>query len=132
MDSTELLHILREEARKISNEDICLARAAILDSVQNLPEKYRKAYSSDYFAYLYRAFQELRTCAPSDETEPVDMNEYTDLLARMNLQNNGCNVKKRAFHRFAVVVIPYIAFIAKKNYTSGGHDLSRRACGSFP
>jgi uncharacterized protein (UPF0305 family) len=114
MDSTDLLHILQKEARKISNNDICLARAAVADSVQDLPEKYRKAYSSDYFAYMYAAFQELRACKASDKGEPVDAEEHRDLTVRISMQNDEGNVRQRAFSRFAAVVIPYLAFIAKR------------------
>jgi uncharacterized protein (UPF0305 family) len=114
MDSTELLHILREEARKISNEDICLARAAVFDSVQDLPEKYRKAYSSDYFSYLYGAFQELRTRTASEMSDHVDPEEQRELISRIIRNASEGNSKERAFCRFAAVVIPYLALIAKR------------------
>jgi uncharacterized protein (UPF0305 family) len=114
MDSADLLHILKEQARKISNEDICLARASIVDSMQDLPEKYRKAYSSDYFAYMYAAFQELRTCNISDKGEPVDIEEHRNLLLRISQQKDEGNARQRAFNRFVAVVIPYLAFIARR------------------
>ena len=114
MDSTDLLNALQKEARKISNEDICLARAAVVDSVQDLPEKYRKAYSSDYFTYLYEAFQELRTCKTSDITEPVEDEEHRGLLTRISQQKDKSNSPQRAFLRFVAVVIPYLVFVAKR------------------
>ena len=114
MDSTDLLNALKKEARKISNEDICLARAAVVENGQDLPGKYRKAYSSDYFTYLYEAFQELRTCKTSDKAEPVDDEEHRDLLTRISQQNNKSNSRQRAFLRFVAVVIPYLVFVAKR------------------
>lgn len=114
MDSTELLNKLKKEARQITDQDICLARAAVFDSVQDLPEKYMKAYSLDYFTYLYEAFQELRACKVPDKIEPIETEECSNLLIRISQQADEGNSKLKAFHRFAAVVIPYIAFIAKR------------------
>jgi uncharacterized protein (UPF0305 family) len=114
MDSTDLLNALQKEALKISNEDICLARAAVVESVQDLPEKYRKAYSSDYFTYLYEAFQELRICKTLYKAEPVDDEEHRDLLTKISQQNDKSNPRQRAFLRFVTVVTPYLVFVAKR------------------
>ncbi|WP_256621351.1 DUF2115 domain-containing protein [Methanolobus chelungpuianus] len=114
MESEQLLSALKKEARQITDQDICLARAAIFDSVKDLPEKYRRAYSSDYFSHLYQAFQELRICRYPDKSEPIDDEEYRSLLVRICHQTDDGNSKHKAFHRFASVVIPYLVFIAKR------------------
>ncbi len=113
MKQKELLYKLKNEARKISNDDLCHARALFSDMVKDMPEKYRKAYAADFFIYLYEAFQDLKRCSVSDDTE-VDEDQYTELLKRMDREYNIDDSKHRAFHRFVNVVYPYLTFIERK------------------
>lgn len=114
MDRSELLSALKKEARYISNEDISLARAAIMEAVEHVPEPYKTIYSSDYFTFLYENFLRLKIHDQIQTEEEIDAMDYSSLLDSIKEKNDYEDKKREALSRFTSLVLAYLVFIVKE------------------
>ncbi|WP_292467231.1 DUF2115 family protein [Methanolobus sp.] len=114
MDRSELLSELKKEGRHISNEDLSLARAAIMDAVEHVPEPYKTIYSSDYFTFLYDCFLKLKRHGPVLADEDIDAEEYDSLLDSIKDKNDSEGRKRDVLSRFTSLVFAYQIFIVKE------------------
>ncbi|WP_340818502.1 DUF2115 domain-containing protein [Methanolobus sp. WCC4] len=114
MNRSELLTELKKEARYISNEDLSLARAAIMEAVEHVPEPYKTIYSSDYFTFLYENFLRLKGHGEVQIGEELDVQEYTSLLDSIKDKSYSEDRKREALTRFTTLVLAYLVFIVKE------------------
>ncbi len=114
MNRSELLSELKKKARYISNEDLSLARAATMEAVENVPEPYKKIYSSDYFTFLYGSFLRLKRQGEVLDEEEIDTMDYSSLLDSIKDKNTFPDRKREAFTRLSSLVLPYLVFIVKE------------------
>ncbi|WP_048063485.1 DUF2115 domain-containing protein [Methanococcoides burtonii] len=113
MDTKELLASLEKDARRISNNDIMKARSFMLNYVKFLPEKYKKAYSTELFSYYYETFMEIKGLRSNPVIEEIDIETYNELVKNYSQQFNEDPLESY-FQRFMSVVTPYLIFITKK------------------
>ncbi len=114
MNRSELLTELKKEALCISNEDLSLARAAIMEAVEHVPEPYRTIYSSDYFTFLYENFLRLKRHGNVIIKEYFDAQEYVSLLDSIKDKNYSEDRKREVLSRFSGLVLAYLVFIVKE------------------
>ncbi|WMW22702.1 DUF2115 domain-containing protein [Methanolobus mangrovi] len=114
MNRSELLNELKKEARYISNEDLSLARAAIMGAVEHVPEPYKTIYSSDYFTFLYENFLRLKGHKEIGIEEELDAEEYASLLGSIKDKSYPDDRKREALTRLSSLVLAYLVFIVKE------------------
>ncbi len=114
MNRSELLSELKNEARYISNEDLSLARAAIMEAVENVPEPYKTIYSSDYFTFLYESFLRLKRHDQIQAEEEIDAMDYSSLLDSIKDKGTSPDKKRDALTRLTSLVLTYLVFIVKE------------------
>ena len=114
MNRSDLLTELKEQAQHISNEDLSLARAAIMEAVEHVREPYKTIYSSDYFTFLYENFLRLKGHGDAGIEEELDLEEYTSLLDSIKDKSYSEDRKREALTRFTTLVLAYLVFIVKE------------------
>ncbi|SFM24128.1 DUF2115 domain-containing protein [Methanolobus profundi] len=114
MNRSDLLTELKKETRYISNEDLSLARAAIMEAVEHVPEPYKTIYSSDYFTFLYENFLRLKGHRDAGIEEELDQEEYGSLLNSIKDKSYSEDRKREALTRFTTLVLAYLVFIVKE------------------
>ena len=114
MNRSELLIELKKETRDITNEDLSLARAAIMEVVEHVPEPYKTIYSSDYFVFLYENFLRLKGHGQLQADEELDSGDYASLLDSIKDKNYSEDRKRDALRRFTNLVLAYLVFIVKE------------------
>lgn len=142
MKSGELLRSLQKNSKYMSNNDIMKARSYMLHHAKYLPEKYKKAYSTELFDYYYKVFLEIRDRKINDlsqKTRPEEVklniknstkinvgradtifyNEeindetYYALIEMIDKQTPDGS-KEKYFKEFMKIIITYLIFIVKK------------------
>ena len=114
MNRSEVLSELKKEARYISNEQLSLARAAIMEAVEHVPQPYKKIYSSDYFTFLYESFLRLKRHGQVLDDEEISVIKYNSLLDSIKDKSTSPDRKREAFTRLSSLVLPYLVFIVKE------------------
>jgi len=113
MNTKELLASLEKDAKRLSNNDIMKARSFMLNYVKFLPEKYKKAYSTELFSYYYETFMEIKGLRSNPLIEEIDVETYKELIKNYDQQVSE-EPLETYFQRFMNVVTPYLIFITKK------------------
>ena len=113
MNTRELLASLEKDARRLSNNDIMKARSFMLNYVKFLPEKYKKAYSTELFSYYYETFMEIKSLRSNPAIEEIDVETYKELIKNYSHELSEDPLEDY-FQRFMSVVTPYLIFITKK------------------
>ena len=114
MNRSELLNELKEQAQHITNEDLSLARAAVMEAVEHVPEPYKTIYSSDYFSFLYENFLSLKGHEQVHAEDELDAQEYDSLLHSIRDKNDLEGRKREALTRFSGLVLAYLVFILRE------------------
>ncbi|WP_342305329.1 DUF2115 family protein [Methanolobus sp. ZRKC5] len=114
MNRSDLFTELQKKARYISNDDLSLARAAIMEAAENIPEPYKTIYSSDYFIFLYESFLRLKRHEQIQTEEEIDAMDYSSLLDSIKDKNVSPDKKREALTRLTSLVLAYLVFIVKE------------------
>ncbi|KGK98697.1 hypothetical protein LI82_07575 [Methanococcoides methylutens] len=114
MNTADLLSSLQKSARSIPISDIMKARAFMVRSASGLPKKYREAYSTELFNYLYTIFTEISNSKQPEMNETIDAEEYEDLMKRLEQMGVPEDKNQKYFNQLVNLTAPYLVFIVKK------------------
>ncbi|MDI9645988.1 MAG: DUF2115 family protein [Archaeoglobales archaeon] len=108
MISSHLLEILKSNARQISIQDFAIAHQELFEDFKYVPEPYKSYWVKEMLKYLLLNLKELtNTCNVCPED--LDEKKFREFIKKINE-----NSKFDAFKKISLVVLPYLAFIAKK------------------
>ncbi|WP_445475575.1 DUF2115 domain-containing protein [Methanococcoides methylutens] len=114
MNTEELLVSLQKAARDLPISDLMKARAFMVRSASGLPEKYREAYSTGLFNYLYTIFTEISRSKQPERNENIDPEEYDELMERLDQMGVSEDKNQYYFNKLVELTVPYLVFIVKK------------------
>ncbi|WP_135605490.1 DUF2115 domain-containing protein [Methanococcoides sp. NM1] len=114
MNTEDLLGSLHKAARSMSTSDLMKARAFMVRSASGLPKKYREAYSTELFNYLYTIFTEISNSKQPEKNEAIDAEEYDDLMKRLDQMGVSEDLNQEYFNKLVNLTAPYLVFIVKK------------------
>ncbi len=108
MESSQLLEVLKSEARQISIQDFAIARRELFEDFKYVPEPYKSYWIKKMLEYFLLNLKELintYNVCPED----LDDKKVGEFIKKINE-----NSKLVAFKKISLVVLPYLTFIAKK------------------
>ncbi|WP_135611848.1 DUF2115 domain-containing protein [Methanococcoides sp. AM1] len=114
MNTADLLGSLQKDARNMSIADLMKARAFMVRSASGLPKKYREAYSTELFNYLYTIFTDISNLKRPEKNETINAEEYDDLIKRLNKMGVSEDQNQEYFNKLVNLTALYLVFIVKK------------------
>lgn len=108
MISSHLLEILRSKAERITIQDFAVASRELFEDFKYVPEPYKSYWIEKMLEYL---FLNLRELINTYKVSPEDLEdkEVEEFIKKINENSNF-----DAFKKISLVVLPYLAFVAKK------------------
>ncbi|WP_440951934.1 DUF2115 domain-containing protein [Methanococcoides sp. FTZ1] len=114
MNTEDLLTSLRKAAKEMPLSDLMKARAFMVRSASALPKKYREAYSTELFNYLYTIFSDIINSKTPGNNETIDQQKYDDLIGRIKEIGTSEDRNQEYFNRLVKITVPYLVFIVKR------------------
>lgn len=115
MNTEDLLGLLHKAIRGMPISDLMKARAFMARSASCLPKKYREAYSTELFNYLYTIFTKISNSKKPEKKEPIDLEKYDELMGRLQQMGVSEDPNQEYFNKLVKVTVPYLVFIEKKS-----------------